>query len=503
MTTPPRQPDAPLYVDLDGTLLRTDMLGESLAALGRQRPWDLPLVPLWLLRGRAAMKRRIARRVVIDPALLPYRADVVEYLRQQKQAGRRVVLATGSDALLGRAVADHVGLFDAVLGSDGSVNLKGVRKLAAIEADALAVTGSRSFAYIGDARADAPIWDASAEPMVVTRCPAVTRRLLRRRGETVRRFDDDARRARRAVNLLRAMRPHQWTKNLLLLAPVALSHQLGNASLVLAAALGVIAFSLCASSVYLVNDLLDLAADRAHPTKRHRPIAAGRLAIAAAATAATLLLAAAFALAGALPRAFVAVLGLYWLTTTAYSLLLKRLVVVDVMTLAGLYTLRLWAGGAATGVWVSPWLIAFSLCIFVSLALLKRYIELRVAAVMMTSGQTARQAIPSGAAGRRLDGRGYALGDRRTVAWFGIAAGAVATLVMAAYVNSAAVAKLYAAPAWLLLVCPLLLAWIGRIWWLARGDKVADDPVLYALRDWSSYAIGAAIAVVGMLAKLG
>lgn len=499
MPTPPRQPDAPLYVDLDGTLLRTDMLGESLAALARQRPWDLPLVPLWLLRGRAAMKRQIARRVVIDPALLPYRADVVEYLRQQKQAGRRVVLATGSDALPGQAVADHVGLFDAVLGSDGSVNLKGVRKLAAIEADALAVTGSKSFAYIGDARADAPIWAASAEPMVVTRSRAVTRRLLRARGESVRRFDGDVRSSRGGTSLLRAMRPHQWTKNLLLLAPVALSHQLGNAALVVAAALGLIAFSLCASSVYLVNDLLDLAADRAHPTKRHRPIAAGRLSIAAASASAALLLAGAVALAWALPRPFLVVLGVYWLTTMIYSLLLKRLVVVDVMTLAGLYTLRLWAGGAATGVWISPWLIAFSLCIFVSLALLKRYIELRVAAAAAMAWPATR----AGAASRQLGGRGYVLSDRRTVAWFGIGAGAASTLVMAAYVNSAAVAKLYASPTWLLLVCPLLLAWIARIWWLARDDKVADDPVLYALRDWSSYAIGTGIVVVGMLAKLG
>jgi 4-hydroxybenzoate polyprenyltransferase len=444
------------------------------------------------------MKRQIARRVNIDPAALPYREDVVAFVDREKQAGRRVVLATASDARIAQPIAAHLGLFDALLASDGRVNLKGLHKLAAIEADVRAA-GAHGFSYMGDSRADEPIWAASAEPIVVPRSSAVTRRLRQSRGPTTCPFDPAPHAPRCWTSLLRAMRPHQWTKNLLLLVPLARAHQVGNPALLAAALLGMLVFSLSASSVYRVNDLLDLAADRTHPTKRHRPIAAGRLSLAAAAVAAALLLLAAFALAAMLlPRAFITVLGVYWLVTTAYSLLLKRLVVFDVLTLAGLYTLRLRAGGAATGVWVSPWLIAFSLCIFVSLALLKRYIELRVAAAVAMQPQ----ATGATAAASRLGGRGYALGARRPVAWVGIAAGAASTLVMAAYVNSHAVRMLYASPAWLLLVCPLLLVWITRIWWRAWGDKVADDPVLYALKDWSSYVIGAAIVAVSLLAKL-
>lgn len=495
MDTPASPQPVPLYVDLDGTLLRGDMLGESLAALARQRPLILPLVPFWLLRGWAAFKGELARRVSVDPAGLPYRPTVVDYLRQQGATGRRIVLATATHVTLARPIAEHLGLFDDVLASDGRANLKGLHKLDAIRADAAGHASGDAFAYLGDARADEPIWAAAAEPMVVDACPCVVRRLRRHQGEAVQVLsaNGDRRRSQWPQRLL-AMRPHQWTKNLLLLMPVALSHQLERTGLLLAALLGAAAFSLCASSVYLLNDVLDLPADRVHPRKRRRPIASGRVSVGEATGLAAALLVAAFGLACLLPVQFVGVLAIYWVSTSVYSLALKRLPVIDVLVLAGLYTLRLWAGGTATGIWISPWLIAFSLCIFVSLALLKRYIELRAAVHAPHS---------SVGANRRLRGRGYLLTDRRPIAWAGIFSGGASAAVMALYVNSASVRELYAAPGWLLWVCPLLLAWIGRIWWLARADRVADDPVVYALRDWSSYAIAAAIAAVGVAATLG
>lgn len=488
------QQGVPLYVDLDGTLLRGDMFGESLAALARCRPWALPRMPCWLMRGRAVTKGKLARLVRIEPSLLPYRPTVVDYLRQQRAVGRRVVLATATHSILARPVAEHLGLFDAVLASDDQVNLKGARKLEAIRCDLASHGYGEFFAYLGDAPADAPIWAAASEPMAVDARASVVRQLRQRRGDAAKVLPvHEGGLGARVTSLLRAMRPHQWAKNLLLFVPLALSHQFDQMGSLLATLLAVLAFSLCASSVYLLNDVLDLAADRRHPSKRHRPIASGQVGVGGAWGLATALCAAAFGLAVLLPAPFVGVLAVYWVSTSAYSLGLKRLPVVDVVMLAGLYTLRLWAGGAAAGVWISPWLVAFSVCIFVSLALLKRYIELRVAA---HTGLADPAAVG-------LFGRGYDMRDRRPIAWAGMGSGAASAVVMAMYVNSPAVRELYASPGWLLWVCPLLLTWIGRIWWLAHADRVADDPVVYALRDWSGYVIGAAILAVGVAATVG
>ncbi len=467
-----------LVVDLDGTLLATDLLWESVIALARQDPGALLRLPLWAARGRPRLKAEIARRVALDVARLPYREELLAFLREERARGRRIVLATASHRSLAEAVAGHVSLFAEVVATDGAPNLSGLDKRRALEAR----LGSGAFDYAGDAAADLPVWQAARRALVVTR----SRRLERKVSATVpvaRLFRPPAGRLRA---LARAARLQQWVKNALVFAPLILAHQVLDPLAVARTGAAFLAFSLCASGVYLLNDLLDLEADRAHPVKRTRPFAAGTLPVTAGLAAIPPLLAAGLAVALALPPAFLAALGAYLILTTAYSLRLRAVVVADVVLLAVLYTLRVVAGGLAAGVPISPWLTALSIFLFQSLALLKRFAELNVLAAR--GGETGT-------------GRGYVAGDRELLSSAGPASGYVAVLVLALYINSQDVVRLYQHPKILWAVCPLLLYWITRLWFRAHRRQIVDDPIVAALRDPASYAVGAAITLT-MLAAL-
>ncbi|HEX6559884.1 MAG TPA: UbiA family prenyltransferase, partial [Longimicrobiales bacterium] len=369
MSTATLEATVPLCVDLDGTLLASDVLWESFLALVRQKPWLLPALPVWLLRGRAHLKRQLARHVSLDPASLPYDAELLEMLRAERAGGRELILATASDIGPASAVAAHLGIFSAVCASDGTTNNDGERKLAAIQAQ---VANGR-FDYIGDSSKDLPVWRAARQAMLVD----PSRRLLQQANKDAHVVRVFARKRAGAMALLRALRPHQWVKNTLLFVPLLLSHNLDREGLVVDGLLAFLAFCLSASSVYVTNDLLDLEADRGHPRKRLRPFAAGQLRIGTGVLMAPLLLVAAMTLAAVfLPPMFVAALVTYVVLSTAYSLYIKRVVLLDVFLLAALYTWRVLAGGVATGIVISPWLAAFSLFFFTSLAFLKRYSEL-------------------------------------------------------------------------------------------------------------------------------
>jgi phosphoserine phosphatase len=359
----------PLCVDLDGTVIATDLLWEGLFTLIRSRPLDLLRLPAWLLEGKAAFKRKIAERANVEAATLPYRPEVVEFLKREHEAGRRLVLATAADAKAARAVAEHLGLFDEVLASDGALNRKGPAKLSLLTER----FGATGFDYIGDSRADLPLWEAAGQAVVVR--PG---RRLRNAANRVcaRPLVFERPPGELARGMVRAMRPHQWVKNILLAVPLVLSHQIFDTGKLARLVLGFVAFCLAASSIYIVNDLLDLRSDRKHAMKRHRPFAAGTVPIPLGVMLAFLLLAISLALAALLSPAFVGVLVLYLVLTTAYSLYLKRKMMLDVLCRAGLYTHRLLAGAVATSVLISPWLFAFSMFFFVSLAFVKRYTEL-------------------------------------------------------------------------------------------------------------------------------
>ncbi len=458
----------PLCVDLDGTVSRTDLFWESLVRLLRRNPFYALLALVWWLRGRAWLKRQVAARIELDVSSLPYHKPFLEYLRAQRAQGRPIFLVTASDFRLAQAVARHLGLFTDVLASEGRVNLRGKAKAARL----VERFGARGFDYAGNSAVDLPVWAQAREALVVNASAGLAARAAQ--CSTVSRVFDSPGSGWRAA--LRALRPHQWVKNLIVFVPLVTSHNITSPSLVLAAVWAFAALSLCASGVYVLNDLLDVEADRRHPAKLWRPFAAGALPLPVGLAAAPLLLAAGLVLAWDLAPALAGVLGIYLVLTTSYSWRLKQVALLDVFCLAALYTLRLIAGHASTHVAYSSWLLVFSMFIFLSLALLKRFVELD------SARQQNRPAI---------GGRGYVAGDAELVAMLGLVTGCLAVLVLALYVeNSQQATVLYRHPLLLLLICPLLLYWISRAWMLAHRGQVHDDPIVFALKDRTSYVVG-------------
>lgn len=468
----------PLCVDLDGTVLRTDMLFETFVAALKRNPLLALRVPFWLAGGRAKLKRELANRAAIAPASLPYDEAVLEALRRERSSGRRLVLATATDEGVARAIACHLGLFDEVIASDGRLNLK-----ASAKAERLVERyGERGFDYMGHGAADIPVWTRSRAAYVLSADGAMVRRAATT-GAQVRPVES---RRGGAWPLLRALRVHQWAKNLLVFVPMLTAHRLADAQSAAAALLAFAAFSFAASATYMVNDLADLEHDRVHPYKRRRALAAGDLPVWVAVVVAPQLLALAFVVAIPLPSPFLAELAGYCAATVAYSLWLKRFALLDVFTLAGLYTIRILAGAAAIAVPVSSWLLLFSLFLFLSLALAKRHAEL---------GRAGPEA-----GGPLVAGRGYAGADRVLVGLLGASAGQVSILVFALYLTSPEAATLYRRPELLWIACPLLLYWVARIWLFAYRDRLTEDPLVFALRDRVSIACGIGVALVVLAA---
>lgn len=477
------QARVPLVVDLDGTLVKSDLLFESALTLLRRQPLAVVRMLFWLLRGRAYLKDRLSRSVELDASVLPYNERLLRLLQEARAQGRPIVLATASHERFARRVADHLGIFDRVLATSEHRNFKGIQKREKLAAD----YGERGFDYAGNAHDDLPVWQLARQAWVVSPSPGVTARATRL-GNVEQVLEDPPPGWR---TWLKAVRLHQWAKNILIFTPLITAHRAFEPSLSAAAALAFLCFGLCASGLYLANDLLDVADDRHHPGKRHRPFASGDLSLFSGLLAAPLLVLAAFALATLLlPPAFVATLGAYAALSLGYSLLLKRMMAVDVITLAMLYTLRIVGGGAACGIELTFWILGFSMFIFLSLALVKRYAELARTEVQVNVGGTATP----------LRGRGYRADDRAMVASLGAAAGYLSALVLALYIQDLNNSALYRHPELIWFACPLLLLWITRLWLLTHRGQMHDDPVVFALRDRPSLAIGAAFALVFWMA---
>jgi 4-hydroxybenzoate polyprenyltransferase len=462
-------------VDLDGTLLRTDLLLESALRLIKQRPWIALLMPLWLVRGRAYLKHKIFQRVQIDAASLPSHEELVAWLRDEKARGRRLILATASDCHQARSVVEPLRLFDTVLGSDGQRNLKGRKKLKTI----VEVCG-KEFDYVGNSSSDLAIWRGCRHAILVNPSRRVERS-ARRAGNVMRVFPRSLTHSNEA---LRSMRFYQWVKNLLLFVPAITSHTIFDASVAGNATLAFLSFGLAASAGYILNDLLDLEEDRRHPTKKQRPFASGRAFIGSGILLAIGSLAASALIAAWLPRAFVSALIAYLLLTFFYSLFLKRLLVVDVLTLALLYTLRVVAGSAATGIILSPWLLSFAFFLFLSLAFSKR------AADLIQHQQDNQKAVP---------GRGYMTTDLDAVCVAGMCSGFLSSLVLALYINSESVQLLYRQPIFLWGLQPILLYYISRLWVICRRGELTEDPIQYTVQEPSTYG-SALLAVLVLLA---
>ncbi|MEM1108516.1 MAG: UbiA family prenyltransferase [Planctomycetota bacterium] len=474
---------APLYVDLDGTLIKSDLLIETAVGLIKHDGASVWSLPGWLLQGRPTLKRRLAERAMPNPDELPYRDKVVDYLREQRAGGRRIVLATAADRLAAERVAEHLGLFDDVLATDADHNLKGRAKLAAIREHA----DGQSFAYLGDCSADEPIW-AEAEERLMAGGTEALRQRVAADGKGCRSL---AERGPTLGPLLGAMRPRQWVKNGLLFAPMLAGHAV-TADNLQSVILGVASFSLAASSIYLVNDTLDVHADRSHPTKSRRPIAAGRLPITRAILATPVLMGVSLLIALVfLPWAFTGWLLAYLALTLLYSVNLRGRMLVDVITLAGLYTLRIFAGGALVAITPSFWLLTMSVFLFLSLGFLKRYAELH---------NTAEELAAESESPRHSE-RGYLPEDRGLIQQMGVVSGYAAAVVLCLYLNDPSSTTLYARPELLWPVVPLFLYWVSRVWLIAKRGKMKEDPVAWAVGDRVSWAMVLGVMVLALWAS--
>jgi 4-hydroxybenzoate polyprenyltransferase/phosphoserine phosphatase len=469
----------PLCVDLDGTLVKSDTLVDSLCVLVRVKPAVLFRLPGWLLRGKAAFKRELSAHAPLDAAHLPYNESVVVYLREQAAAGRPLFLSTGADHALAEQVAQHLGIFDAMFSSDGQTNLTGARKLLLLED----YFGRGGFAYVGNSRADLPLLAASADAMLANPVPGLTGSLRRKRIPIQNIFQD---RAPIAQSIGWALRVHQWAKNVLIFLPLLLAHAAGVTAL-LHSVLAFFSFSLVASSTYIANDLLDLNSDRSHATKRRRPFAAGDLSALAGIFLAAVLFAGGIALSLPLAGAFMAWLLIYCGVTLAYSLYFKRVVIVDVIILSALYTLRILAGAAAARVPISDWMAGFAIFFFFSLALVKRFSELE--------NLRARGVAPA-------NGRGYLVHDMEQLRAFGTASAFASIVVFSLYINNPDVRHLYHHPERLWLLTPLLIWWLSRVWLRASRGQMQEDPVVFALTDRASLLAGTVVFLIALSASL-
>lgn len=470
----------PLFVDLDGTVIRSDLLFESILWLLRHQPWTLLLAPLWLWRGRARLKFEIASRAHPDLLSQPLNPEFTTFLEAEAASGRDLILISASDERVTRQMANRLGYFLDAIGSDAQTNLKGHNKLLRIQH----LCHDGEFAYAGDSHADLPIWECAAQRLSVNAAPQVRTRLAAlpaAPGGTYH-FDEPA---ATTPAFMRALRPHQWLKNCLLFLPLLLSHQLGDLALLGSALTGFVSFSLCASSVYLLNDMLDLESDRHHASKFARPFAAGDLSLRVGFVAAPTLLLAAFAIAFDVGESFVLLLGLYWLTTLFYSLYLKSIFLLDAAVLAGLFTARIMAGSAAIGVSTTSWLLAFSLSLFFGLALIKRHAELMN---LREAGKL------------QPKGRGYRVNHLPLLRTLGLSANLVAIAVFALYALAPSTASLYQHPQWLLFACPGFVYLVLRVWRIARAGDLEEDPVRFAIRDHRSQVVLAGCALIIWLA---
>jgi len=467
--------DIPLVVDLDGTLLRTDLLFEATLRLIKQKPWLVLLLPVWLLRGRAHLKSRIFHLGQIDVSLLPLHSELLTWLRAEKSRGRRLILATGSDYQKARSVVVPLDLFDLVLGSNGERNLTAGKKLRV-----LVETCGEQFDYVGNSRADLEIWRGCRHAVLVNASMQVERS-ARRSAQVVQVFPASVTGIR---GVFHGMRCRHWVKNLLVFVPAITSHTIFDATVGEKSLLAFLSFSFCASAAYIVNDLLDLEEDRRHEVKKHRPFAAGQISIRSGLLLALACLLASAGIAGLLPRPFVEVLAIYFILTCSYSFLLKRLLLIDVLALALLYTLRIVAGSQATGIVLSLWLLSFAFFLFLSLAFLKR------AADLVQHRARDRDALP---------GRGYTATDLEAVSIAGMCSGLLSSLVLTLYINSDSVQLLYRRPALLWGLQPILLYYVMRLWIVCRRGELTLDPIEHTTREPSTYA-AALLAVLVLLA---
>jgi len=470
----------PFVVDLDGTLLQSDLLVETGFAFIRNYPVKFYEPILWMGKGKANLKEKLANNVDIDVTVLPYNEKVLELIRDKKQQGCKIILATASHVSLAEKIAQYLGVFDEVFATKAHQNLSSTQKKNLL----VELYGESGYDYIGNSMDDVTVWESAYESYIVNPDMGVEKNVDQQEIQAVRIIKN---RPPQLLEWAKALRLHQWMKNTLIFVPLLAGHQLFNGTLLLNGVIAFLLFGLCASSVYILNDLLDLNDDRHHTSKKHRAFAAGNISILHGVLAFPVLLA--ISILGSiffLPIEFLLVLTVYYCLTIAYSFALKRLMAVDVIALAMLYTIRIIAGAAAFGMALTSWVLAFSMFIFLSLALVKRYAELREARFQGVVGKTR--------------GRGYYPSDLEMVSSLGAASGYLSVMVLALYIQDTSTLILYSNPKIIWLACPLLLFWITRVWMLTHRGDMHDDPIVFAIRDKVSLIVGVLFGLVFSIA---
>lgn len=455
----------PLCVDLDGTLLLTDSLWESCLRLVGQKPYLLLLFPFWLLLGKAKFKHAISQHIELDPESLIYNSELLKYLSSEKLKGRQLFLVTAASNKIAESIANYLKIFDGVLSSDNQRNLSGKNKAKSL----VDMFGEKGFVYAGNAGIDLNVWKNSAAAIVVNAPDSLTEQAKKITAieHTIPKHSSLSLKV-----LFKAIRVHQWAKNMLIFTALILSHSWGKEAAIQSAIFAFVSFSFAASTIYLLNDLIDLEADRNHPVKKHRPLASGALRLQWGVILIPLLLLVSIVLALQVNTEFFQVLIIYVLLTTAYSLFLKPVALLDVITLTSLYTLRIIAGTVAIGVPLSYWLLAFSMFIFLSLALIKRYSELYN---LIQQGN------------KTVTTRGYHTDDLSAISLFGISSGYLSVMVLVLYIHDLQADAHYSQPDWLWFVAVAVLYWVSRMWLLTQRGQMNEDPVYYAINDRTSY----------------
>lgn len=468
------------FVDLDGTLIATDCLWETFLLFLKTNPLNGLIAVWWLLSGgKAHLKDSIAKKVELHPALLPYNQEVIDFIKIQKGLGATIVLATATNKIIANQIAEHIGLFDDVIASDETTNVRGSTKKELLTNYA----NGQEFLYYGNSTVDLPVWAGCEHAIVVTSSNSLVHKALTK-SKNVHHI---VIKSSFFPALIKQMRVYQWVKNSLIFIPLFLAHKV-SPQLWVDGLLAFFAFGFAASSVYVVNDLLDLESDRQHHRKKNRPFASGVLSIPFGMALFPILLIISFAISGVfLPPLFTMFLGIYLVITTLYSFVLKKIVMIDVLTLSWLYTHRVFAGAVATDTPISPWLLLFAIFLFLSLAFVKRYSELLVA---VEQNKT------------KASGRGYFTSDSPFIASVGPVSGYLSVFVFFLYVNSPEVVSLYSFPMLLWLVGPLLLYWISRIWIITIRGNMHDDPIVFTMKDPVSYFIGICTFLIVTLASI-
>lgn len=472
----------PMVVDLDGTLIHTDLLFESLTRVVFDKPWIIFLLPIWLRSGITHLKKELASRAKIDFEKFPYNKDLIGYLQQQADRGRTIVLCTGSWYSMAKGVSEQYCFIDSYYGTNSAINLTGSNKADFL----LQMFGENNFIYVGNDKKDLEVWKYSSSAVIV----AGKNSKLIERARSICKIEKIFEPPKFSIKTIsRGIRVHQWLKNILILVPLAASHQFSNLYVFIHALLAFLAFSLAASATYLINDLADLESDRKHRTKSQRPIASGILRIDYSFVIIAFLFCLSLAISSFLPPFFLLSLLIYICITITYSFKLKKLQTIDIVTLASLYTLRIFAGGAATSIKPSFWLLAFSMFIFFSLAIIKRVSELHKSSSKYDDSD-------------KIPGRGYYLTDMHVLMSLAVSSGVLSIFVFSMYINSEAVMLIYKNPYILWFICPIFGYWIVRILIMASRGEIDEDPIIFTVKDWRSWLAGILILVIAFLASV-